>query len=327
MGVVYAAEQANPHRVVALKVLRFVDASAARLRRFEREAEILGRLHHPGIAQVYAVGRADAGRGAEPFIAMELVEGRPLSEHAAEATSRRAGEGLAARKRGPRRRARARARRGAPRPEAGEHPRDRRGNAEDPRLRDRARGSAGRGAGLAPDARRRPARHAAVHEPRAARRRPAAIDLRADVYALGVVGYELLAGRLPSSSRASALAEAARRILDEAPPSLGAVDRALRGDLATIFAKALEKDRERRYATAGRLADDLGRFLRHEPIEARDPSRVYQLSRFARRNRVLVGGVAAVFLALVLGIVGTTRQARRADEERNRALLAKADAE
>jgi tetratricopeptide (TPR) repeat protein len=156
---------------------------------------------------------------------------------------------------------------------------------------------------------------------------PAAVDLRADVYALGVVGYELLAGKLPIPIEGERLPEAARRIAEEVPPPLGAVDRALRGDLSTIFAKALEMVRERRYATAGRLADDLGRYLRHEPIEARDPSTIYQLSRFARRNRVLVGGVAAVFLALVGGIVATTRQARRADEERKGALLAKADAE
>src|SRR6185503_9867316 len=82
MGIVYLAEQETPRRTVALKVLHPGVASAARIRRLEHEAEILGRLHHPGIAQVYEAGSADVGSGSQPFLAMELVDGRPLVEHA-----------------------------------------------------------------------------------------------------------------------------------------------------------------------------------------------------------------------------------------------------
>jgi serine/threonine protein kinase len=79
MGVVYDAEQANPHRRVALKVIRPGLASHDLVKRFAREAHVLGRLHHPGIAQVHAAGVADDG---QPYFAMELVHGLPLAEHA-----------------------------------------------------------------------------------------------------------------------------------------------------------------------------------------------------------------------------------------------------
>jgi hypothetical protein len=75
MGVVYEAEQLMPRRYVALKAIRSAFASREMLRRFEREAHILGRLHHPGIAQIYEAGAASPGRGAEAFFAMELVRG------------------------------------------------------------------------------------------------------------------------------------------------------------------------------------------------------------------------------------------------------------
>jgi predicted Ser/Thr protein kinase len=80
MGVVYRAEQENPRRQVALKVIARGQASRQMLRRFEHEAQILGRLHHPGIAQIYEAGMHDAGDGGRPYFAMELVRGRPLLE-------------------------------------------------------------------------------------------------------------------------------------------------------------------------------------------------------------------------------------------------------
>jgi serine/threonine protein kinase len=80
MGTVYQAEQQSPHRIVALKVIRAGMLSAEVVRRFERESEALGRLHHPGIAQVYDAGTA----GQQPYFAMEFVEGRPLMAYASE---------------------------------------------------------------------------------------------------------------------------------------------------------------------------------------------------------------------------------------------------
>jgi non-specific serine/threonine protein kinase/serine/threonine-protein kinase len=84
MGSVYLAEQENPHRVVALKVIKLGFVSAEVLRRFEQEAHALGRLQHPGIAQIYEAGTADNGFGPQPYFAMEYIEGRTLIEFAEE---------------------------------------------------------------------------------------------------------------------------------------------------------------------------------------------------------------------------------------------------
>jgi len=81
MGIVYRARQVRPDREVALKVLRATMVSGAMLRRFEREAQVLGRLHHIGIAQIYEAGMDDFGYGPQPFFAMELVDGLPLTDY------------------------------------------------------------------------------------------------------------------------------------------------------------------------------------------------------------------------------------------------------
>src|SRR5690348_10561411 len=82
MGIVYEAEQDHPRRTVALKVVRSGSASASLLRRFEWESEILARLQHPGIAQIHEAGAADAGFGPQPYFAMELIRGVPLTQYA-----------------------------------------------------------------------------------------------------------------------------------------------------------------------------------------------------------------------------------------------------
>src|ERR1700757_3178955 len=79
MGIVYRAEQQNPQRIVALKVIRLGVASAEHLRRFEQEAKLLGRLQHPGIAQIYEAGTANSGGGDQPYFAMEFIDGWPAS--------------------------------------------------------------------------------------------------------------------------------------------------------------------------------------------------------------------------------------------------------
>ncbi len=83
MGAVYQAEQDHPRRTVALKLIKAGLASPSLLRRFKDEAEVLGRLQHPGIAQIYEAGTAETGAGPQPFFAMEFVAGRPLTSFAA----------------------------------------------------------------------------------------------------------------------------------------------------------------------------------------------------------------------------------------------------
>jgi tetratricopeptide (TPR) repeat protein/predicted Ser/Thr protein kinase len=327
MGVVYLAEQDSPRRRVALKVLHPGLASPARTKRLEHEAQILGRLHHSGIAQVYEAGHTDAGSGPQPFLAMELVLGRPLSDHAAE-------QGLGTTARVELLVQVARAVHHAH--ERGVIHRDlkpanvlvdehgdpkvldfgiARATAEDLRTRTALTG-AGEILGTLP-----------YMSPEQIEGDPDRVDARTDVYALGVIGYELLSGRLPIEIARKSLPEAARAIRDEEPVRLGALDRALRGDLETIFAKALEKEPARRYGSALELADELERWLAEEPIVARPPSTIYQLSKFARRNRVLVLGVAGVFVALILGLSSTWWQAVRATDEAQRARVAQQKAE
>jgi len=84
MGRVYEAEQDQPRRVVALKVIKPGVATVQGIHRFERESQVLGRLQHPGIAAIYQAGTADTGDGTQPWFAMELVRGRTLLEYAEE---------------------------------------------------------------------------------------------------------------------------------------------------------------------------------------------------------------------------------------------------
>jgi hypothetical protein len=141
---------------------------------------------------------------------------------------------------------------------------------------------------------------------------PLELDIRSDVYALGVITYELLAGKLPYDTDGKALHEIVQAIRETDPVPLSSIQRIYRGDVDTIVAKALEKDKARRYASAAELAADIRRYLADEPIEARPPSTSYQLKKFARRNRALVAGAAAVVVVLAAGVVVSTWQAVRA---------------
>ncbi len=159
------------------------------------------------------------------------------------------------------------------------------------------------------------------------------VDTRCDVYAIGVMLYELLAGRLPYDVRSTELAEALRKIREEVPTRLRSIQREIDSDLETIVSKALEKDPDQRYGSAAALADDLRRYLAGQPILARAPSTVYQIRKLVGRHRIGTAFVASI-LALIVGFgVWMTvlyRRAvaaeRQAETERTEAVAAR-DAE
>ncbi len=320
MGVVYLAEQEKPKRTVALKVVRPELMVGSLLKRFEFESQVLGRLQHPGIAQVYEAGMAPAGSAGvrTPYFAMEYVRGVALTEYADQARLDVRGRlALLAKVCDAVQHAHAR----------GVIHRDLKpGNilvtpegepkildfgiarATDSDIKATTRTDAGQLVGTLP-----------YMSPEQVAGDPEALDTRSDVYTLGVILYELLAGKLPHDLSRKTIIEAARVIADAEPAALGTVASACRGDVSTIVAKAMEKDRERRYQTASELAADIGRYLNDEPIAARPPSTVYQLTKFAKRNKGLVAGMSAAVLLLILGVVGTSVGLARAVEQRKRA--------
>jgi WD40 repeat protein/predicted Ser/Thr protein kinase len=325
MGAVYEAEQDSPHRLVALKMIRPGLLSPAVLKRFAQEVEILGRLRHPGIAQIYQAGVAEDG---QQFFAMEFICGVPLDEYArrrsltpparlevlarvCDAVQHAHDQGVIHRDLKPA---------NILVEESGQ-----------PKVLDfgvaRARGAdLISGSGLTQTGQVLGTPN--YMSPEQVTADPAAIDHRTDVYALGIILFELLAGHLPYRLENRPLAEAARLILEQDPPRLGSLNPELRGDLETIVAKALAKDPARRYQSAADLAADLRRWLTHEPILARPPSALYHLRQFASRHKALVVGVAATVAALILGMVGTTlfairevRQRGQAEHNANEALF------
>ncbi len=323
MGMVYEAEQDDPRRRVALKVVRPGLAGRHVLQRFRAEAQVLGRLTHPGIARIYDAGTA----GDQPFFAMELVQGRAITDYArASLLDTRARLALL-----------------ADVCDAVEHA-HRHGVIHrdlkpanvlvtpdgQPKVLDfgvaRAidadvqtatlRTDAGQIVGTVP-----------YMSPEQASGDPAAIDTRSDVYSLGVIAFELLCGRLPYDLGGKLIHEAVRIVREVDPARLSTIDRGLGGDVEAIVAKALEKDPDRRYQSAAAFGADIRRCLADQPIAARPVSTLYQLRKFARRNRPLVAAAAVTFVVLAGATVVSIAFAIRAGSARDDAAARQTQAE
>jgi WD40 repeat protein/serine/threonine protein kinase len=332
MGTVWMAEQTEPiQRRVAVKVVKEGMDSRQVLARFEAERQALALMEHPHIARVLDAGRTPSGR---PYFVMELVKGQPITQYCDE-------KRLGVRERlelfGDVCRAVQHAH------QKGVIHRDLKpsnvlvapydgqpvvkvidfgvAKATGQRLTDQTLFT-GFGALVGTPE---------YMSPEQAEVNNQDIDTRSDIYALGVLLYELLTGTTPLTRKRvqeAALLEVLRVIREEEPPrpstrlseskaSLPSISaqrqtepakltRLVRGELDWIVMKALEKDRNRRYDTANGFAQDIERYLADEPVQACPPSAGYRLRKFVRRHRGPLLAATVIFLLLIGGIVGTS---------------------
>ena len=343
MGIVYLAEQERPvKRQVALKVIKPGMDSKRVLARFEAEQQALALMEHPHVARVHDAGLTESGR---PYFVMEYVKGKPITEycdkhrltveerlrlflHICEAVQHAHQKGIIHRD---------------------IKPSNILVTIEDEKASPKVIDF-----GVA-RAVSQPLTERTVYteqgqfvgtpeymSPEQADPNNLDIDTRTDVYSLGVVLYELVAGILPFDSqtlREHGIDGVRKVICEEEPltPStkLGRtsveestksaqhrrtnprhLQRRLRGDLDWITLKAMEKDRTRRYAAAGELAAEVQRHLNNETVTACRPSVVYTVRKYVRRHRALVSGLAAVLAVLLAGIIVSLTFAVRANRAR-----------
>ncbi len=329
MGVVYRARQQEPSREVALKVINPGLLSEDAMARLRHEADTLARLRAPGIAQVFAVGSALLAGVEQPWFAMELIDGEPITRAAAHLDVRARLELLASAC------------------DAVQHAHARgvihrdlkpanilvEGMPDAPRCRILDFGIA---LTRSPEA-DATLRVAAGLEGTLAYMSPEQlgeepdIDTRADVYALGAVGFEVLSGEPHFASSTTSIAGAVRAAAESEPRRLSDLDPSLRGDIETIFLTALARDRDRRYESVAALASDIRAYLDDRPISARPASNAYVLRKWARRNRGVAAGVSVAVIAIALGVLlmafGLIRAEREAEEKAREAVFAQGTAD
>jgi len=323
MGRVYEGLQGMPCRTVAVKVVRPGVFSPTAAKRFKQEAQILGRLTHPGICRIYSVGMERLPGGEVPYFVMEYIE------NALTITSYATQRGLSSRDRVALFCEACRA--VAHGHQKGIIHRDLKpGNilvdsAGCPKIIDFgvARNTDGDtalttmhtdiGQLVGTVSYMAPEQFDGVADD---------LDVRADVYALGMVLYELLVGSLPYDIAKRPVYEVARVVKEVEPRSLSSVNTTLRGDLDTIVAKCLRKDSDKRYSSAAELEADLGRHLRGEPISASPPRLLDAVARLARRHRLAALAATGVVASLALAVVGISVFAVRAERQREVAVAA-----
>ncbi|MBO0800427.1 MAG: serine/threonine protein kinase, partial [Blastocatellia bacterium] len=349
MGVVYEAVQRHPRRNVALKVIRggrLVDDYQVKL--FRREAQALARLKHPGIAAIYEAGRTDDG---QHYLVMELVRGIPLLDYVkgrrltgkqpssnirrrlelflklCEAISYAHQRGVIHRDLKPANILVAEESEGQAHNGPGV-------SRVEVKILDfgLARITDEDGVGASGISQAGQIRGTLPYmSPEQIRGDSNQIDVRADVYALGVILYELLAERLPYDLEHVNLLQAIRIICEEDPKLLSRArdesrDRESRKtekidrDVETITLKALEKKSERRYQSAAAIAEDVTRYLTNQPIQARPPSTIYQFRKLVARHKVPFALLAAVFTLLLGFAITMAVQSARLSRERDKAI-------
>lgn len=326
MATVWLARRADgAHaREVALKLPHPRGDAQTLLKRFVRERAILSTLQHPHIAQVLDAGESDG----QPWLALEYVDGRPITSHAMD----------------QRLDLRARLVLFLPVLRAVQHAHGQLVIHRDikpanvmvsvtgeVKLLDFGVAKLLGEDGLGTDtALTREGGHAMTLQyasPEQIAGRP--LGMASDVYALGVLLYELLTERLPYTlpshvrpSRAAALEEAiltARVLPPSAATPTPSLARALRGDIDTIVLKALHMDPSQRYTSAVALAEDIERYLQRRPILARPQRLGYRMGRLWQRQRVGLSAALALLLAMTVGVGGTLWQADKARDEARRA--------
>ncbi|MCP4704300.1 MAG: protein kinase [candidate division Zixibacteria bacterium] len=319
MGTVFEALQENPKRPVAVKVVKSNLESESAVRRLEYEAQMLARLRHPGIAQIYEAGSYDDNGTQTPFFAMEYIpNAKSIIEYSLEnnlSDSDRITLFLQV-------------------CDAIHHGHQRGIVHRDLKPSNILVDSSGRvriidfGVARATDADMKQAAGITNYgqivgtiqymSPEQFDADPHDIDIRSDVYALGFVLYELLTDCLPYSVSTDNIFDFATEVREGKSIPIGTRNSSFKGDLEAIIQMAMHRDREQRYQSAYGLAQDIRRFINGDAVVATKPGLGYQIRIFTRKNKLVIGLVAAVFALLLTSVIVTSSLLVTVEQESGR---------